>query len=137
MPEVETNISVNLPSDYSPTLLYTTKNKIFISAVKSDFYNNDGLMNLRLYIADKVSNGTYWTDRTNAFSEIALTGYSGNNFRVQSIIPSLVTDKLNFRLNRVSDNSKISLVVNAAGIDGIDLGSRGAVSNKHAVVKGK
>lgn len=137
MPEVETNISVNLPSDYSPTLLYSTKNKIFISAVKSDFYNNDGLMNLRIYVADKVLNGTYWTDRANAFSEIALTGYSGNNFRVQSIIPSLVTDKLNFRLNRVSDNSKISLDVNAAGIDGIDLGSRGAVSNKHAVVKGR
>ena len=137
MPEVETNISAVLPSDYSPTLLYTTENKVFVSAVKSDFYDTNGLMNLRLFAADKVSSDTYWTNRINAFSEIALTGYTGSNFRVESIIPSLVTDKITFRINRISDNSTISLDAKSEGIDVINLGSKGAVSNKQAVVKGE
>jgi hypothetical protein len=137
MPEVETNISAVLPSGYSPTLLYTTENKVFVSAVKSDFYDTNGLMNLRLFAADKVSSDTYWTDRSNAFSEIALTGYTGSNYRVESIIPSLVTDKITFRINRISDNSTISLDAKSEGIDVINLGSKGAVSNKQAVVKGE
>lgn len=137
MPENELSFNVNIPSDYKPTLLYTTKNKIFVSAVKSDFYDTNGLMNLKLYAMDKLSNGVYWTDRPNDLNEIGLTEYTGNNFRLQSAIPSLVSDKLTLRIERVSDGGKFSLDANATNIAAVDLGTRGAISNKHAVVSGK
>jgi hypothetical protein len=137
MPETETPINVSMPNDYRPTLLYPTANKIFISTVKSDFYNNEGRMNLKLFVADKWSGNVYWTDRPNAFTEIPLTGFTGNNFRLDSVIPSLVSDKLNLRLTRLSDNNKFSLDADSDGIDVLDLGSRGAVSSKHAVVRGR
>jgi hypothetical protein len=137
MPELEVNIGVNFPSDYRPTLLYTTENKVFVSTVGPDFYDSDGLMNLRMFVADKVSNGVYWTAGSNVFNEIDLSGYTGDGFRVQSIIPSLVTDKLTFRLKKLSDDSVISLDVSSEDVDSLNLGSRGAVSSKHAVIKGR
>jgi hypothetical protein len=94
-------------------------------------------MNLRMFVADKVSNGVYWTAGSNVFDEIDLSGYTGDGFRVQSIIPSLVTDKLTFRLKKLSDDSVISLDVSSEDVDSLNLGSRGAVSSKHAVIKGR
>jgi hypothetical protein len=137
MPETEAAINVSLPNDYRPTLLYPTANKIFISTVKSNFYDSGSLMNLKLFVADKWSGNVYWTDRPNAFTEIPMTGYTGNNFRLDSGIPSLVSDKLNFRLTRLSDNNKFSLDADSNGIDVLDLGSRGAIPTKHAVVRGR
>jgi hypothetical protein len=137
MPETEAVINASLPNDYRPTLLYPTANKIFISTVKTDFYDTQGLMNLKLFVAEKWSGNVYWTDRPNAFTEIPMTGYTGNNFRLDSVIPSLVSDKLNFRLTRLSDSNKFSLDADSGGIDVLDLGSRGAIPSKHAVVRGR
>lgn len=137
MPETEAAINSSLPNDYRPTLLYPTANKIFISTVKTDFYDTQGLMNLKLFVAEKWSGNVYWTDRPNAFTEIPMTGYTGNNFRLDSVIPSLVSDKLNFRLTRLSDSNKFSLDADSGGIDVLDLGSRGAIPSKHAVVRGR
>ncbi len=138
MPETAVSLTINnMPSDYRPTLLYPTANKIFVSAIKPDFYDTDGLMNLRLYAIDKVSNGIYWTNRPDDFKEIDLTGYTGNDFRLESAIPSLVSDKLMLRLTRLSDGNKFGLTASGSGIDVIDLGSKGAISHKHAVVSGK
>lgn len=137
MPETEVSLTANLPNDYKPTLLYATTNKIFVSAVKSDFYDTNNLMNLKLYAIDKVSNGVYWTSRPNDFQEIDLTGYTGNNFQLESAIPSLVSDKLLLRLKRVSDGKKFNLNASSSGVDVIDLGSKGAISSKHAVVSGR
>ena len=137
MPDAESALNVSMPSDYRPTLLYTTQNKIFVSTIQPDFYDSQGLMNLKIYVADKVVNGVEWTSRPDGFSEINLTGYTGNNFRLESVIPSLVSDKLTLRLTRVADGNKFSLDASSAGIDVIDLGARGAVSGKHAVVSGR
>jgi hypothetical protein len=137
MPDAESALNVSMPSDYKPTLLYTTQNKIFVSTIQPDFYDSQGLMNLKIYVADKVVNGVEWTDRPGGFSEIDLTGYTGNNFRLESVIPSLVSDKLTLRLSRVADGNKFSLDASSVGIDVIDLGARGAVSGKHAVVSGR
>ena len=137
MPDAESPLNVSMPSDYRPTLLYTTQNKIFVSTIQPDFYDSQGLMNLKIYVADKVVNGVEWTSRPDGFSEINLTGYTGNNFRLESVIPSLVSDKLTLRLTRVADGNKFSLDASSAGIDVIDLGARGAVSGKHAVVSGR
>lgn len=137
MPETEVSLNINMPSDYVPTLLYPTTNKVFVSAVKSDFYDMNNLMNLKLYAIDKVSNGAYWTSRPNDFQEIDLTGYTGNNFQLESAIPSLVSDKLLLRLKRVSDGNKFNLNVSSLGVDVVDLGSKGAISSKHAVVSGR
>lgn len=137
LPETEAAMTVNLPADYRPTLLYPTANKIFISTVKTDFYDSQGLMNLKLFVADKLTGNSYWTDRPHSFTEVALDGFTGNDFRVQSIIPSLVSDNLTFRLTRVSDSTQFSLDAKARGIEALDLGSKNAVSERHAVVKGQ
>ena len=137
MPDAEAVLNVSMPSDHRPTLLYTTRNKIFVSTIQPDFYDSEGLMNLKLYVADKVVNGIEWTDRPDGFREIDLTGYTGNNFRLESVIPSLVSDKLTMRLTRVADGNKFSLDASSSGTDVIDLGGRGAVSRKHAVVSGR
>lgn len=137
MPDTESALNVSMPSNYRPTLLYTTQNKIFVSTIQPDFYDSQGLMNLKIFAADKVVNGVEWTDRPDGFREIDLTGYTGNNFRLASVIPSLVSDKVTLRLTRLADGNQFSLDVSSAGIDVIDLGARGAVSGKHAVVSGR
>jgi hypothetical protein len=137
MPDTESALNVSMPSNYRPTLLYTTQNKIFVSTIQPDFYDSQGLMNLKIFAADKVVNGVEWTDRPDGFREIDLTGYTGNNFRLTSVIPSLVSDKVTLRLTRLADGNQFSLDASSAGIDVIDLGARGAVSGKHAVVSGR
>jgi hypothetical protein len=137
MPETVTALSTVIPSDYVPTLLYGTSNKIFVSVVRTDFYDTNGKMNLKLFSIDKTASGVYWTDRANNLTEISLTNFTGNNFTVDSIIPSLTVDRLNFRINRLTDSNKFNLDVSAAGVDSIDLGAKGSISSKHAVVSGK
>ncbi len=137
MPDTESVLNVSMPSNYRPTLLYTTQNKIFVSTIQPDFYDSQGLMNLKIFVADKVVNGVEWTDRPDGFREIDLTGYTGNNFRLTSVIPSLVSDKVTLRLTRLVDGNQFSLDASSTGIDVIDLGARGAVSGKHAVVSGR
>jgi hypothetical protein len=137
LPETVTTLTTVIPSDYKPTLVYGTSNKIFVSVVKTDFYDTNGKMNLKLFSIDKTASGVYWTDRANNLTEIPLTNFTGDNFTVDSIIPSLTADRLNFRINRLTDSNKFSLDVSATGIDSIDLGAKGSISSKHAVVKGK
>ena len=137
LPETVTTLTTVIPSDYKPTLVYGTSNKIFVSVVKTDFYDANGKMNLKLFSIDKTASGVYWTDRANNLTEIPLTNFTGDNFAVDSIIPSLTADRLNFRINRLTDSTKFSLDVSAAGVDSIDLGAKGSISSKHAVVKGK
>ena len=136
-PDIEVATSLSLPAGYSPTLVYETKNKVFISAVKSDFYNTNGLMNLRLFATDKVSGGVNWTNRPTSFVEVPLTGFTGDGYRVTSIIPSLVADKLFFRITQLSNSGEYSLDVSGSGYESVSLGTKGAISSSHAVIAGK
>lgn len=137
MPDVEVATNLSLPTGYHPTLVYETKNKVFVSVVKSDFYDTNGLMNLKLFTTDKVSSGVSWVNRPTSFSEISLAGFTGNGYRVTSIIPSLVADKLFFRITQLSNGGEYSLDVSSSGFESVSLGARGAISSSHAVVAGK
>jgi hypothetical protein len=136
-PDVAVATNLNIPNGYSPTLVYETKNKVFVSIVQSDFYDTNGLMNLKLFAADKVSSGVSWMNQPSSFSEVRLTGFSGNDFRVTSIIPSLVTDKLFFRITQLSNSREYNLDVSSLGYEDLALGTRGAISSTHAVIAGK
>jgi hypothetical protein len=136
-PDVEVATSLSLPTGYSPTLVYETKNKVFVSVVRSDFYNTNGLMNLRLFSTDKETGGVNWTNRPTSFVEVPLTGFAGDSFRVTSIIPSLVADKLFFRITQLSNSGEYSLDVSGSGFESVALGAKGAISSSHAVVAGK
>ncbi|MFM8547075.1 MAG: hypothetical protein ACKODB_05605 [Betaproteobacteria bacterium] len=52
-------------------------------------------------------------------------------------VPSLVANKIRIRLKRVSDGTRFSLDMSADGVDAVDLGNRGAVPLRHAVVSGR
>ena len=136
-PDVEVATNLSIPTGYHPTLAYETKNKVFISVVKSDFYDTNGLMNLKLFATDKVSGGVNWVNRPTSFVEVPLTGFTGDGYRVTSIIPSLVADKLFFRITQLSNSGAYSLDVSGAGFESVALGTKGAVSSAHAVVAGK
>jgi hypothetical protein len=136
-PDVEVVTNLSPIAGYSPTLVYETKNKVFISIVKSDFYDTAGLMNLKLYAIDKVSGGVSWINRANNFVEIPLTGFTGNGYRMTSVVPSLVADKLSFRITQLSNNSEYSLDVTSSGFNVVSLGTKGAIASTHAVVAGK
>jgi len=137
MPEIEVATSLAMPNGYNPTLVYETKNKVFVSIVKSNFYDTSGLMNLRLFAIDKVSGGADWKSRPNDFVEVTLTGFTGDGFRVTSIVPSLVLDKMLFRLIRLSDNKEFSLDVSSSGFEFIELGNNTPIKSTYAVVPGK
>ena len=136
-PDLEVATNLSLPTGYSPTLVYETKNKVFVSVVRSDFYNTDGLMNLKLFATDKVSGGVNWVNRPTSFVEVPLTGFTGDGYRVTSIIPSLVADNLFFRITQLSNSGAYSLDVSGSGFESVALGTKGAVSSAHAVVAGK
>ncbi len=136
-PDVEVVTNLAPVSGYSPTLVYETKNKVFVSIVKSDFYDTSGLMNLRLYAIDKVSGGVSWINRATNFVEIPLTGFTGAGYRMTSVIPSLVADKLAFRITQLSNNGEYNLDVTGSGFNAVSLGTKGAISSSHAVVSGK
>jgi hypothetical protein len=137
MPQTEVATSLAMPNGYNPTLVYETQNKVFVSIVKSNFYDSSGLMNLRLFAIDKVSGGIDWKSRPNDFVEVPLTGFIGDGFRVTSIVPSLVLDKLFFRLTRVSDNKEFSIDVSSSGFEFVELGNNGSIKSTYAVVPGK
>jgi hypothetical protein len=137
IPDVEVATNISLPSGFNPTLVYETKNKVFVSAVQSDFYDTNGLMNLKLFTVDKVSGGDNWTNRPTSFVEVPLTGFTGNGYRVTSIIPSLVADKLFFRITQLSNSGEYSLDVSGSGYESVSLGTKGAISSSHAVIAGK
>jgi hypothetical protein len=137
IPDAEVATNISLPAGFNPTLVYETKNKVFVSAVQSDFYDTNGLMNLKLYAIDKVSGGVNWVNRATSFSEVSLAGFTGNGYRVTSIIPSLVADKLFFRITQLSNGGEYSLDVSGAGFESVSLGTKGAISSSHAVIAGK
>lgn len=137
MPETEVATSLLMPTGFNPTLVYETKNKVFVSIVKSNFYDSSGLMNLRLFAIDKVSGGVDWKSRPNDFVEVPLTGFTGDEFRVTSIVPSLVLDKMLFRIIRLSDNKEFSLDVSSSGFEFIELGNNTSIKSTYAVVPGK
>jgi len=137
LPEVSVASNISNPTSYAPTILYETQNKIFVSSVRSDFYDSRGLMNLRLFAIDKVSGGVDWKSRPTDFVEVPLTGFTGDGFRVTSIVPSLVLDKLFFRLTRVSDNKEFSIDVSSSGFEFVELGNNGSIKSTYAVVPGK
>jgi hypothetical protein len=137
MPETEVATSLAMPNGYNPTLVYETQNKVFVSIVKSNFYDSNGLMNLRLFAIDKVSGGIDWKSRPNDFVEVPLTGFTGDGFRVTSIVPSLVLDKMLFRLTRLSDNKEFSLDVSNLGFEFVELGNNTSIKSTYAVVPGK
>jgi hypothetical protein len=137
IPDVLSATNISLPAGFNPTLVYETKNKVFVSTVRSDFYDNNGLMNLRLFSIDKVFGGVNWTNRPTNFAEVPLTGFTGDGYRVTSIIPSLVADKLFFRITQLSNGGEYSLDVSGSGFESVALGAKGAVSSSHAVVAGK
>lgn len=136
-PDVEVVTNLLPVAGYSPTLVYETKNKVFVSIVKSDFYDTGGLMNLRLYVIDKVSGGVGWVNRATNFVEIPLTGFTGTGYRMTSVIPSLVADKLSFRITQLSNSGEYNLDVTSSGFNAVSLGARGAISSTHAVVSGR
>ena len=137
IPDVEAATNISLPAGFNPTLVYETKNRVFVSVVKSDFYDTNGLMNLKLFATDKVSRGVNWVNRPTSFSEVPLTGFTGNGYRVTSIIPSLVADKLFFRITQLSNSGEYSLDVSGSGYESVSLGAKGAISSSHAVIAGK
>jgi hypothetical protein len=137
MPETEVATSLAMPNGYNPTLVYETQNKVFVSIVKSNFYDSNGLMNLRLFAIDKISGGVDWKSRPNDFVEVPLTGFTGDGFRVTSIVPSLVLDKMLFRLTRLSDNKEFSLDVSNLGFEFVELGNNNSIKSTYAVVPGK
>jgi hypothetical protein len=137
MPQTEVATSLAMPNGYNPTLVYETQNKVFVSIVKSNFYDSSGLMNLRLFAIDKVSGGIDWKSRPNDFVEVPLTGFTGDGFRVTSIVPSLVLDKMLFRLTRLSDNKEFSLDVSSSGFEFVELGNNTSIKSTYAVVPGK
>jgi hypothetical protein len=137
LPETESSTNIAMPSGYNPTLVYETQNKVFVSVVKSDFYDTNGLMNLRLFAINRISGGVDWTNRPNDFVEVPLTDFTGNGFRVTSIIPSLVLDKMFLRLTRLSDSKEFSLDVSSSGYEFVELGSNGSVKSTYAVVPGR
>jgi len=126
-----------MPTGYAPTVLYETQNKIFVSIVTSDFYDSNGLMNLKLYAIDKISGGDDWTNRPGDFVEVPLTGFTGDGFRVTSIVPSLVLDKMLFRITRLSDNKEFSLDVSGSGFEFVELGNNTSIKSTFAVVPGR
>lgn len=136
LPDINVATNIALPAGYAPTVLYETQNKVFVSVVRSNFYDSDGLMNLRLFAIDKVSGGVDWKSRPNDFIEVPLTGFTGNEFRVTSIVPSLVLDKILFRLTRLSDNKEFSLDVSSSGFEFVELGNNGSIKSTYAVVPG-
>jgi hypothetical protein len=137
MTEAEVATSLDRLNEYKPTIVYETQNKIFVSIVKSNFYDSNGLMNLRLFAIDKVSGGVDWTKRATDFLEVPLTGFTGDGFRVTSIVPSLVLDKLLFRITRLSDNKEFSLDVSSSGFEFVELGNNTSIKSTYAVVPGK
>ena len=94
-------------------------------------------MNLRLFAIDKVSGGVSWINRANNFVEIPLTGFTGTGYRMTSVIPSLVADKLSFRVTQLSNNGEYNLDVTSSGFSALSLGTKGAIASTHAVVSGR
>lgn len=137
LPDTNVASNISMPTGYAPTLVYETQNKVFVSIVRSDFYDSDGLMNLRLFVIDRVAGGIDWTNRPNDFVEIPLTGFTGSGFKVTSIIPSLVLDKMLFRLTRLSDNKEFSLDISSTGLEFVELGNNGSIKSTYAVVPGR
>lgn len=136
IPEVEVATNIAWPTGFIPTLVYETKNRVFVSAVRSDFYDTNGLMNLRIFSTDKVSGGVDWTNQPTSFVETPLTGFTGDEYRVTSIIPSLVADKLFFRITQLSNSGEYSLDVSGSGFESVSLGTKGAIPSSHAVIAG-
>ena len=136
-PDIEVVTNLAPVAGYAPTLVYETKNNVFVSIVKSDFYDTAGLMNLRLFAIDKVSGGVSWINRANNFVEIPLTGFTGTGYRMTSVIPSLVADKLSFRVTQLSNNGEYNLDVTSSGFSALSLGTKGAIASTHAVVSGR
>jgi hypothetical protein len=137
LPDVNVASNISMPTGYAPTVLYETQNKIFVSIVTSDFYDSNGLMNLKLYAIDKISGGDDWTNRPGDFVEVPLTGFTGDGFRVTSIVPSLVLDKMLFRITRLSDNKEFSLDVSGSGFEFVELGNNTSIKSTFAVVPGR
>jgi hypothetical protein len=137
IPDLDVATNISLPTGFGPTLVYETKNKVFVSVVRSDFYDSDGLMNLRLFATDKVSGGVNWTDQPTSFVEVPLTEFTGDDYRVTSIIPSLVADKLFFRITQLSNGGEYSLDVSGSEYESVSLGTKGAIPSSHAVIAGK
>jgi hypothetical protein len=137
LPDVNVATNISMPTGYAPTVLYETQNKIFFSIVTSDFYDSNGLMNFKLYAIDKLSGGVDWTNRPGDFVEVPLTGFTGDGFRVTSIIPSLVLDKMLFRITRLSDNKEFSLDVSSSGFEFVELGNNTSIKSTFAVVPGR
>lgn len=137
IPDVEVATNISLPTGFNPTLVYETKNKVFVSAVRSDFYDTNGLMNLKLFSIDKLSGGVNWTNRPTSFTEVSLAGFTGDGYRVTSVIPSLVANKLSFRITQLSNSAQFSLDVSSSGFDSVALGTKGAIRSNHAVIAGK
>jgi hypothetical protein len=137
LPETEVSTNIAMPTSYNPTLVYETQNKVFVSVVKSDFYDTNGLMNLRLFAIDRISGAVDWTNRPNDFVEVPLIDFTGNGFRVTSIIPSLVLDKMFFRLTRLSDSKEFSLDVSSSGYEFVELGNNSSIKSIYAVVPGR
>jgi hypothetical protein len=136
-PDIIVASNIPTPTGYSPAVVYETQNKIFIPILGSDFHDSGGLMNLRLFAIDKVSSGVDWTNRPTDFLEIPLTGFTGDNFRVSSIVPSLVLDKMLFRITRLSDNKEFSLDVSSSGLEFVELGNNTSIKSTFAVIPGK
>jgi len=137
IPESELALSVSIPANHRPTLLYPTENYIFISTIPPDFYDRNNLMTLELYVAPKPAPGLSWATLRDQFQKIDFGVFASEGYQVQAVVPSLVSDNLNFRLRRLSDNKDFSLDISPSGVDTLDLGSRGAVPNAHAVVRGR
>jgi hypothetical protein len=137
IPGVEVATNISLPTGFNPTLVYETKNKVFVSAVRTDFYDTNGLMNLKLFSIDKLSGGVNWTNRPTSFTEVSLAGFTGDGYRVTSVIPSLVANKLFFRITQLSNSAQFSLDVSSSGFDSVALGTKGAIRSNHAVIAGK
>ena len=137
LPDVNVATNISMATGYAPTMLYETQNKIFFSIVTSDFYDSNGLMNLKLYAIDKLSGGVDWTNRPGDFVEVPLTGFTGDGFRVTSIVPSLVLDKMLFRITRLSDNKEFSLDVSSSGFEFVELGNNTSIKSTFAVVPGR
>lgn len=136
IPETEVQLSISIPNNHNPTLVYPTENYVFISTIPPDFHDRDNLMNLELFVAPKSLNSTSWASSQAVFTRVDLAGFTGDDYQLLSGIPSLVSDLLNFRVKRISDGTIYSLNISPNGVESLDLGNKGAVPENHAVVRG-
>jgi hypothetical protein len=133
---IATNITPK--SGYTEREILITENYLFISSYTNNFWNSGGEMLYETHSIRKTQNGTDWSTRPTQFQAVNMGIFTGSNYVVQSIIPSLSGNRVYFKFKNLSTNDLISADMTPNKFSNIvNLGSRGAVASNQGIFSRK